>query len=66
MSERFFCPCPRGLESLLADELVGLGASSVDAGQGGVAWQGDWRLAQRVNLESRIATRVLWQVAQGR
>ena len=66
MSERFFCPCPRGLESLLADELVALGASSVDAGQGGVAWRGDWRLAQRVNLESRIATRVLWQVAQGR
>ena len=66
MSERFFCPCPRGLESLLADELVGLGASSVDAGQGGVAWQGDWLLALRVNLESRIATRVLWLVSQGR
>ena len=66
MSERFFCPCPRGLELLLADELARLGASSVDAGQGGVAWRGDWLLALRVNLESRIATRVLWLVSQGR
>ncbi|MCB1956730.1 MAG: bifunctional 23S rRNA (guanine(2069)-N(7))-methyltransferase RlmK/23S rRNA (guanine(2445)-N(2))-methyltransferase RlmL [Rhodocyclaceae bacterium] len=66
MSERFFSPCPRGLEGLLADELTALGASAVEAGQGGVAWQGDWPLAQRANLESRLATRVLWQVAEGR
>ncbi len=66
MADRFFSPCPRGLEGLLVDELRGLGASSVSAGQGGVAWEGDWPLAQRANLESRIATRVLWQVAEGR
>ena len=66
MSERFFSPCPRGLEGLVADELTALGASAVEAGQGGVAWQGDWPLAQRANLESRLATRVLWQVAEGR
>ncbi|MCB1886192.1 MAG: class I SAM-dependent RNA methyltransferase [Rhodocyclaceae bacterium] len=66
MADRFFSPCPRGLEAMLADELAGLGASGVSAGQGGVAWAGDWLLAQRANLESRIATRVLWQVAEGR
>ena len=27
---------------------------------------GDWPLAYRVNLESRLATRVLWQVGFGR
>lgn len=59
----FFAPCPRGLESVLVTELERLGASSVQARDGGVQFQGDWRICYRVNLESRIASRVLWQVA---
>lgn len=66
MSERFFSPCPRGLEPFLAEELQALGAREVRPIHGGVAWQGDWLAAYRANLESRLATRVLWQVGFGR
>jgi putative N6-adenine-specific DNA methylase len=31
-----------------------------------VSFTGDWRCCYRANLESRIATRILWRVAQGR
>lgn len=64
--ENFFSPCPRGLEPLLADELKALGASEVDIVPGGVGFVGDWTLCLRANLESRIATRVLWRIAGGR
>ncbi len=66
MAESFFSPCPRGLEALLADELRDCGASAVDVVHGGVSWQGDWSACYRANLESRLATRVLWRVASGR
>lgn len=59
----FFAPCPRGLESALAGELEQLGASSISRQDGGVELQGDWDTCYRVNLESRIASRVLWRVA---
>jgi putative N6-adenine-specific DNA methylase len=59
----FFAPCPRGLESPLVSELEQLGASSIGRQDGGVEFQGDWDTCYRVNLESRIASRVLWQVA---
>ncbi|MDE2260120.1 MAG: class I SAM-dependent RNA methyltransferase [Betaproteobacteria bacterium] len=61
----FFAPCPRGLETVLADELAALGAQSVQASDAGATFQGDFGLAMRVNLESRIASRVLWQLATG-
>jgi len=63
--ENFFAPCPRGLEALLADDLAAAGGTAVKAVPGGVAFQGDWEACYRANLESRIATRVLWRVAQG-
>lgn len=66
MAETFFSPCPRGLEALLADELRALGAESAEAVHGGVGWRGDWLACYRANLESRLATRVLWRVASGR
>ncbi len=66
MAEAFFSPCPRGLETLLADELRSFGASGVQTLHGGVAWQGDWAACHRANLESRLATRVMWRVARGR
>jgi putative N6-adenine-specific DNA methylase len=61
--ERFFATCPRGLELLLADELRNLKAEKIHAVGGGVHFIGDRLLCYRVNLESRIASRVLWQVA---
>ena len=66
MTERFFAPCPRGLEAPLAKELAAQSAQFVAPAEGGVAFSGPLDLAYRVNLESRIASRVLWQVAHGR
>ena len=63
--ERFFATCPRGLELLLAEELRQLGAEKIHGVGGGVQFGGDFFLCYRVNLESRIASRVLWQVAHG-
>jgi putative N6-adenine-specific DNA methylase len=63
--ERFFATCPRGLELLLVDELRELKAEKVHAVGGGVQFAGDFFLCYRVNLTSRIASRVLWQVAGG-
>jgi putative N6-adenine-specific DNA methylase len=63
--ERFFATCPRGLELLLADELRQLKAEKVHAVGGGVQFVGDVFLCCRLNLESRLASRVLWQVAGG-
>jgi putative N6-adenine-specific DNA methylase len=60
--ENFFATCPRGLELLLVDELRQLKAEKVHAVGGGVQFAGDFILCYRVNLESRIASRVLWQV----
>ena len=64
--EKFFATCPRGLELLLGDELRELEAAQVHAVGGGVEFAGDFLLCYRVNLESRLASRVLWQVANGR
>jgi 23S rRNA G2445 N2-methylase RlmL len=64
--DKFFATCPRGLELILADELRALQAVKVHAVGGGVEFYGDFFLCMRVNLESRIASRVLWQVLTGR
>ena len=63
--QQFFASCPRGLESFLADELRELGAEGVEATLGGVHFRGVFDFCYRVNLESRIASRVFWQVAAG-
>lgn len=65
MSEQFFAPCPRGLEGALATELGELGAARVVTTEGGVGFEGDWLLCYRVNLWSRLASRVLWRIAHG-
>ena len=62
--QQFFATCPRGLEMILVDELRQLGADKLHAVGGGVQFIGDPLLCYRVNLESRIASRVLWQVAK--
>lgn len=63
MSESFFATCPRGLEAPLASELAALGALDARATGGGVHFSGPFPMAYRVNLHSRLASRILWQVA---
>jgi putative N6-adenine-specific DNA methylase len=63
MSEQFFASCPRGLEAVLVNELGLLDAQEVRATDGGVHFSGTFALCYRVNLMSRIASRVLWRVA---
>src|SRR5262245_46203287 len=64
--ERFFATCPRGLELLLAEELKQLEAQGIGAAGGGVEFSGEFSLCYRVNLESRIASRILWRVGSAR
>ncbi|MDR3323908.1 MAG: THUMP domain-containing protein, partial [Zoogloeaceae bacterium] len=58
--EKFFASCPRGLEPLLAEELAAYSAADNRPVAGGVAFRGDWDICYRANLESRLATRILW------
>lgn len=59
MSLSLFVTCPKGLEELLAEELGGLGASSVRMTVAGVHAEGDPDLAYRICLWSRLGNRVL-------
>ena len=63
--ECYFAPCPRGLEGALATELGALGAGEIAPTDGGVAFAGPLDLAYRANLESRLASRVLWRIGSG-
>ena len=58
----YFAICPRGLETLLQDELAALGATELKITHGGVHFAGDWAVCYRANLESRLATRILWHL----
>ncbi|HMQ73722.1 MAG TPA: THUMP domain-containing protein [Rubrivivax sp.] len=60
-----FLPCAAGVEPLLADEVARIAGRAADIGRGGVWVDGDARLAMRLNLESRLAQRVLWPLADG-
>ena len=61
----YFASCPRGLEQLLHKELQSLGAEQVFTVDGGVGFQGDLSVCYRANLHSRLASRVLMQMATG-
>ncbi|MBS0200545.1 MAG: bifunctional 23S rRNA (guanine(2069)-N(7))-methyltransferase RlmK/23S rRNA (guanine(2445)-N(2))-methyltransferase RlmL [Proteobacteria bacterium] len=64
MSEsRFFVSCARGLEYLLADELIAAGAKAT-AATAGVNVRGTLRDAQHALLWSRLASRVLWPITE--
>jgi putative N6-adenine-specific DNA methylase len=60
-SNAFFATAPRGLEPLLQNEISALGGANPVLVPGGVAFGGGWDVCYRVNLWSRIASRVLWQ-----
>ncbi|CAM8351020.1 COG0116 Predicted N6-adenine-specific DNA methylase [Candidatus Methylopumilus universalis] len=65
MNFQFFATCPRGLEALLADELLVQRALKIVVTDGGVSFEGNLETMYRVNLHSRIATRIMSRVAQG-
>lgn len=61
---KFFVSCAKGLEYLLADELSALGLPKATATIAGVNAEGELIDAQRVVLWSRLASRVLWPLAE--
>ncbi|MFH7585505.1 bifunctional 23S rRNA (guanine(2069)-N(7))-methyltransferase RlmK/23S rRNA (guanine(2445)-N(2))-methyltransferase RlmL [Oceanimonas smirnovii] len=60
----FFATCPKGLESLLSDELQALGAGQVQETVAGVAFKGELDVAYRACLWSRLASRIMLQLAE--
>ena len=66
MFNQYFATCPRGLEALLANELQSAGAKDIKPTDGGVAFAGELGVCYAANLHSRIATRILMQVGQGK
>jgi putative N6-adenine-specific DNA methylase len=56
---RYFATCARGLEPVLAQELIQLGAAEVTPGRGGAHFTGDQVLLYQSNLWLRTAVRVL-------
>ncbi len=65
-TNRYFAPCPRGLEETLVVELSRLGGTRVVAVPGGVGFSGDLAVGYRANLESRVASRVLLSLGETR
>ena len=47
----------------MAEDILSAGGSNIKQAPGGVLFTGNLETRYRVNLESHIATRVLWQVA---
>lgn len=64
-SYSLFVSCPRGLEAILNQELVKLGCEQIHPRDGGVAVNGDLATVYRINLYSRIASRVLMRLSSG-
>ncbi len=63
-----FLPCAGGVEDFLADEvhgLTGLAGDDLLTLRGGVRVRGDWAVVLRLNLMSRLAQRVLIELAHG-
>ncbi|RIX79848.1 THUMP domain-containing class I SAM-dependent RNA methyltransferase [Acidovorax cavernicola] len=64
----FFLPCAAGVEEFLAQEvhaLTGRAGQDLLTLRGGVRVRADWRDALKLNLHSRLAQRVLVELAHG-
>ena len=59
-----FATCDIGLEPALAASLEAIGATGIMPVQRGVGFVGDRELCWRINLESRVASRVLVPIAE--
>ena len=62
--DQWFAACPKGLEALLAAELLALGATASRETVAGVYFTGPPALAYRACLWSRLANRVLLPIAR--
>jgi 23S rRNA (guanine2445-N2)-methyltransferase / 23S rRNA (guanine2069-N7)-methyltransferase len=62
----FVATVPRGFADLLAAEITALGGAHVREGTGGVTFEGPLATGYRVLLGSRLASRVLLQLAHAR
>jgi 23S rRNA (guanine2445-N2)-methyltransferase / 23S rRNA (guanine2069-N7)-methyltransferase len=60
----WFASCPRGLENLLLQELPTLGAAAVRETIAGVYFEGELSVAYRAALWTRLANRILLQLAE--
>ncbi|KZC15675.1 23S rRNA (guanine(2445)-N(2))/(guanine(2069)-N(7))-methyltransferase [Rhodanobacter sp. FW510-R12] len=63
-SGAFFATCPKGMEYLLRDELVALGAGDVREALAGAHFAGTLETAYRACLWSRLASRILLPLAE--
>ena len=61
---KFFVACAKSLEYLLVDELLALGASKATAAMAGVNVEAKAEILYRAALHSRLASRVLWPLAE--
>lgn len=59
-----FATCPRGLETILAQELQQQGCTDIAPTDGGVSCKGGIEQVYRANLHSRTASRVLLQLTR--
>lgn len=64
MLSRFFITCPKGLESLLAQELGGMELAVVRETPAGVWVEGSQGDAYLACLHSRLANRVIWHLGE--
>ena len=60
---QLFLPCAAGVEALLATEVQRITGTTGKAWRAGVQLQGSWRDALQLNLHSRLAQRVLIELA---
>ena len=60
-----FATCPRGLETVLSQELGSLGCTDVQAFDGGVSCRGGLEQTYAANLHSRTASRILLRLTKG-
>ena len=63
-TQLWFASCPRGLESLLFQELQSLGAAEVKETVAGCSFKGPLAVAYRVSLWTRLANRVLLSISE--
>lgn len=61
--KHLFVTCPHGFEPVLRKELQNLGIKSISEGFCGLFVPLSWRNVFLINYQSRVATRVLWPIA---
>lgn len=64
MALSFFATCPKGLETLLLNELTQLGATSAKETVAGVSFKGDFNFGMKACLWSRFASRILLEMSE--